>query len=37
MSEKEFQLPETLLRIVKEDREFSIFLLEGEKLILFPA
>ena len=37
MSEKEFELPETLLTIVKEDRECSIFLLEGEKLIFFPA
>jgi len=37
MSEKEFQLPETFLKIVKADREYSIFLLEGENLIFFPA
>jgi len=37
MVEKEFQLPETLLKIVKKDREYSIFLLEGENLIFFPA
>jgi len=37
MSEQEFQLPETLLKIVKEDPEYSIFLLEGENLIFFPA
>jgi hypothetical protein len=37
MSEKEFQLPETFLKIVKKDREYSIFLLEGEKVIFFPA
>lgn len=37
MSEKGFQLPETFLKIVKEDRDYSIFLLEGGNLILFPA
>jgi hypothetical protein len=37
MSEQEFQLPETLLKIIKEDPEYSIFLLEGENLIFFPA
>lgn len=37
MSGKEFQLPETFLKIVKENREYSIFLLEGENLIFFPA
>lgn len=30
-------LPETFLRVINEDREYSIFLLEGEKRILFPA
>lgn len=37
MSVKEYQLPETFLKVIKEDREYGIFLLEGEKLILFPA
>jgi len=37
MSEQEFQLPEIFLKIVKEDPEYSIFLLEGENLIFFPA
>jgi len=37
MSEKEFKLAETSLRIVKADAATSIFLLEGEHLILFPA
>jgi hypothetical protein len=37
MAEKTYELPETFLRIVKDDRDYSIFLLEGEKLIFFPA
>jgi len=37
MSEGEFKLPETLLDIVKVDTSYSIFLLAGEHLILFPA
>ena len=37
MTEKTFDLPITLRRIIKENREYGIFLLEGEKLILFPA
>jgi hypothetical protein len=37
MAEKEFDLPITLRRIVKEKREYGIFLLEGEDLIFFPA
>ena len=37
MAEKAFDLPVTLRRIVKENREYGIFLLEGEELILFPA
>jgi hypothetical protein len=37
MTEKVYQLPETFLKIVKEDRKYSIFLLEGEKLTFFPA
>jgi len=37
MSEKEFELPETFLKIVKEDRNYSIFLLGGESLVFFPA
>jgi hypothetical protein len=37
MAEKTLDLPITLRRIVKENRDYGIFLLEGEKLILFPA
>jgi|GEM_PF-1802910 hypothetical protein len=37
MSEKEFHLPETFLKIIRKDRDYSIFLLEGESLIFFPA
>lgn len=37
MAERAFDLPITLRRIVKENWEYGIFLLEGEELILFPA
>lgn len=37
MSEREYSLPETLVKIVRTDATFSISLLEGEQLILFPA
>jgi hypothetical protein len=37
MTEKEFQLPEMFLKIIKEDRNYGIFLLEGGDLIFFPA
>jgi hypothetical protein len=37
MSKAEFQLPETLLKIVRRDQDYSIFLLEGGSLIFFPA
>ncbi len=37
MSEIEYQLSETFLKIVKKDHEYGIFLLEGEDLIFFPA
>ena len=37
MTETEYNLPETLLRIIRKDEDFSIFLLEGEELIFFPA
>jgi len=37
MTEKTFDLPITLRRIVKENRQYGIFLLEGEELIFFPA
>lgn len=37
MSEKEYKLPETLLKIVHADKDYSIFLLEGHNLIFFPA
>lgn len=37
MSHPDFDLPETLLPIVRLNEEYSIFLLEGERLIVFPA
>jgi len=37
MSHVEYDLPETLLSIVEANEEYSIFLLEGERLIVFPA
>ncbi len=37
MTSQDFVLPETLLNIVKADREYSIFLLEGDGLIFYPA
>ena len=37
MSENKFELPETFLNIIKKDSDYSIFLLEGENLIFFPA
>jgi hypothetical protein len=37
MTERAYQLPESFVKIVKEDPEYSIFLLEGDKLIFFPA
>jgi len=37
MAERTFDLPITLRRIVKENRPYGIFLLEGKELILFPA
>ena len=37
MSHVEYDLPETLLSIVRANEEYSIFLLEGESLIVFPA
>ena len=37
MSEKEYALPETYLKIVGEDKDYSIFLLEGHDLIFSPA
>lgn len=37
MSAGDFELPITLHKIIKEDRRYSIFLLEGENLIFFPA
>jgi len=37
MCENEYQLPETFLPIRKRDPDYSIFLLEGENLIFFPA
>lgn len=37
MSHADYDLPETLLPVVRANEEYSIFLLEGEKLIVFPA
>ena len=37
MSEIEYHLPETFLEIVKKDSDHRIFLLDGKKLIFFPA
>lgn len=37
MAEMDFELPATLRPIVKQNRDYSIFLLEGEELIFFPA
>ncbi len=37
MSHVEYDLPETLLSIVRANEDYSIFLLEGENLIVFPA
>ena len=37
MSHVEYDLPETLLSIVRANGDYNIFLLEGERLIVFPA
>ena len=37
MSELNYNLPETFLKVIRMDREYSIFALEGDKLIFFPA
>ncbi len=37
MAEKDFELPVTLRPIIKQNRDYSIFLLEGGELIVFPA
>ncbi len=37
MEETDFELPVTLRQVVRQDRDYSIFLLEGEELIFFPA
>ncbi len=37
MSHVEYDLPEKLLSIVRANGDYSIFLLEGERLIVFPA
>ncbi len=37
MSHVDYDLPETLLSIVRANEDYSIFLLEGERLIVFPA
>ncbi len=37
MAKQAFQLPETFLKIISQDSDYSIFLLEGRNLIFFPA
>ena len=37
MSHADYDLPETLLPVVRVNEDYSIFLLEGERLIVFPA
>ena len=37
MTLRGFELPETFLKIVKTNRDYSIFLLQGEELVFFPA
>ena len=37
MSHVEYDLPETLLSIVRANEDYSIFLLKGKSLIVFPA
>ena len=37
VTENGFELAVTLRQIVKQDRNYSIFLLEGGELIFFPA
>jgi sRNA-binding regulator protein Hfq len=37
MTEKKYELPDTFLKIVRKDNDYSIFLLEGHDLIFFPA
>jgi len=37
MPELNTNLPETFLKVILMDREYSIFALEGDKLIFFPA
>jgi hypothetical protein len=37
MSHEDYELGETLLPIVRLNEDYSIFLLEGERLIVFPA
>ena len=36
-SKTAFQLTETFLNIIRKDEDYGISLLEGEKLIFFPA
>ncbi len=37
MSAKDFELPETFLKVVRYDEQYSILLLEGGNLVFFPA
>jgi hypothetical protein len=37
MSARHFELPETFLKVVRYDQEYSILLLEGQGLMFFPA
>ncbi len=37
MSHPDYDLEETLLPVVRVNEDYSIFLLEGESLIVFPS
>ncbi len=37
MSAKDFELPETFLKVARYDQEYAVLLLEGESLVFFPA
>ena len=37
MNTEDYQLPETLLNVVRENRDSRIYLLDGKELIFFPA
>jgi hypothetical protein len=37
MSDEAYQFPESLLKIVGENWDYGIYLLEGKEIIFFPA